>query len=517
MTDTAYVVEKGQLIEKVLSVLSGRGYSKNEDRTTQFVDRLKNLLNSNVAWNPDIFLVHDNGGILAADVQLLEERQPQYVPVAMEIAVPKMDSSLGPVEVVLYMPMGGVLEPPTIQKAVSLNINVDVIDNAGIIHRLLDPSTIAQINSATDEERNVVKAQVNSGWVIPKVLVEKLQDVTKLEYANCLQQFAKVYTSYSMPIKLSVQYKLAYECVESIFKSYGLDICCRSIRVTRELEKMAREKGKSRDHFLHEFQTFLIGALILDKFKGIPTSPFALCNRYPMMDLPWLIASIFHDYGYDLANLEFCIDTSICEFKPESKVNLRCSTLLNSLYDFQKNNRDVDRWNPDTYDATSSDFEKILFRSALEKSATKTGKRLRANHGVLSAHEITNLGESLSSQNPLLKPIFLSSALSASMHDKLIWAELFSNSIFPLDAARFQLVYLLILCDTLAEAGRPRKASTKEQDAVLASFNVQNNVIYSSVWFSERERALTMNFWSRFVQEKCFTNPFLKLDCRSLL
>jgi hypothetical protein len=517
MASTAYVVEKEQLIEKILSVLSAHGYSKNEGRKMQFIDRLRNLLNSNAAWNPDIFLVHNSEGILAADVQLLEERQPQYIPVAMKLAVSRIDSSLGSVEAVLYIPMGGVLEASTIEKAVALNIKVDAIDQAGIIHRVLNPSCIGQIHSATDEERNAVKTQVDSGWVIPKALIEKLQGITKLEYADCLQQFARVYTSSSTPIRLSVQYKLAYQCVENIFKSYDLDLCCRSLRVTKELEKMAREKGTSRDHFLHEFQTFLIGALILDKSESLLSSPLALCSRYPRMDLPWLVASIFHDYGFDLVNLESCIDTSICEFKPESKVNLRCSTLLNSLYNFQKNNRDLDRWDPDTYQAASSNFEKILFRAALEQSAKKTGERLRANHGVLSAHEIMNLEESLSKQKPVLRPIFLSSALSASMHDKVLWAELFSNSIFPLDATQFQLVYLLIFCDTLAEAGRPRKATTKQQDAVLVSFNVQNNVISSSVWFSERERALTMNFWSRFVQEKCFNNPFLKLECRSLL
>jgi hypothetical protein len=340
--------------------------------------------------------------------------------------------------------------------------------------------------------------------------------MNNLEYSNILHQFATDYFGASTPVGLSVQYKLACKCIENIFKTAGLDPCCESIRGSKDLQKLARIKGETRDHFLHAFQTFLMGVVILDKYVGLRNSPFVLCSRYPRMDLPWLIASIFHDYGFDLVNLESCLPTTIAEFRYVSRMNLRSSPVLNSFYDFQKNDGDLDSWNPDSYQVRSHDLEHILFNAAIEKSLQATGERLRAIHSVVSAHEIVRLEEKVSSSRPNLKPEFISSALSASMHDKILWTELFSHSIFPMDARRFPLFYLLVLCDTLAEAGRPKATRVTQQDAVLTSFNVQNDTIDCAIWFLEPERAFIMNFWSSFVKNRCFTNPFLNLDCRSL-
>jgi len=518
MSSTEFVVTKEESIKRILSILIAQGYSEDENRKRQFVDRLRNLLSTMTTWNPDIFLVHHDGTILVADVQLLEERRPQCIPTAMEQAVPMIGSNFGPIEIVLYIPMGGVLEPHTIQKAARLNIAVETTDRGGSLCRILEPSTICQSHPANAEERKAIESQRVSGWVIPRVLVQKLGNIKNLEYADYLQKFATDYFNASTPVSLSFQYKLTSQCIENIIKSkYDLDLCCEPLQVSKDLQKMARRKGESRDHFLHSFQTFLMGALVLENYVGSSSSPFVLCKRYPRMDLPWLLASIFHDFGFDLANLESCLGIAIGELKYESRVNLAYSALLNSLYDFQKNNGDLDDWNPDLHVVKSSDLERVLFNAGIEKSAKATRERLRVNHGILSAHEIINLAERLPKQKSGVTPIFISSALSASMHDKVLWAELFSNSILPADASRFPLLYLLILCDTLAEAGRPRTTKIGHQEAVLVSFDVRDNVIHSAVFFSEPERASTMNFWSRFVQERCFTNALLKLECKCLL
>jgi len=517
MSNTAYVVAKEQSIGEILSYLIPQGYSKDESRKKQFVERLRDSLGTITTWNPDIFLVHKNGAILVADVQLLEERRSQYIPVPMEQAVPKIGSSIGPVKVVLYIPMGGVLDPQTIQKAATLNLAIGAVDRVKGICRILEPSVVCKVFEVDAGEKQVIKRQIDSGWVIPRVLVQKLRKVKNLEYSDYLKQFAIDYFCTQTPVRLSVQYKLASQCIENIFVSkYGLHLCRKRLQISRDLQKMARRKGESRDHFLHEFQTFLMGALVLDSCLESRLSPFVLCNRYPRMDLPWLIASMFHDFGFDLANLESCIDVATGQFRYEPRVNLRYSALLNSFYDFQKNDGDLDDWDPNSHVVKSYELQNILFRAAKEESETVTRERLRANHGVLSAHEITDLEERLSGEKPGLAPIFLSSALSASMHDKRLWAELFSNSIFPTDASRFPLLYLLVLCDTLAEAGRPRKTEIRQQDAVLTSFDVRDRAIHLEVYFSNPERACTMNYWSRFVQERCFTNPLLELRWRSL-
>jgi hypothetical protein len=517
MSETAFIAAKNQLVERILSCLVAQGYSRDDRRKLHFVDSLRDSLGGKTTWNPDIFLIHSNGTVLVADAQLLEERQAQYIPAAMEQAAPRINSILPNAQIALYIPMGWVLTTDTICKAARLNIAVEAIDQSSTIHRLLNPSTICQTFRPTQAENEAIQRQKASGWVIPRVLVQRLNNVTNLEYSNQLHQFASSYFGTPTPIRLSTQYKIASQCIESIFRSLDLNVCCEPLLISKDLQKMARRKGESRDHFLHEFQTFLIGALILDGYTRSPSSPFILCGRYRRLDIPWLIASIFHDFGFDLANLESCVNIPAGELKYEPKGNVRFSALLNSLYDFQKNTDNLDNWNPDSYIVGSSDLERILFSAALEKSSSKTGERLRANHGALSAHNIACLAERVSAQRPNLAPIFISSALSASLHDKNLWPELFSGSILPLDASRFPLLYLLVLCDTLAEAGRPRTAKIEREDAVLASFSIQGNIVRSSVWFPKLERACTMNFWSHFVQERCFANALLRFECRSLL
>lgn len=114
MPKTEYVDKKEQFIERVSSILIAQGFSENNERKKQFLDRLRTLmstttklLNTRITWNPDIFLVRDDGTLLLADVQLLEERRPQFIPIVMEQAVPKIISNFGSVKTVLYIPMGG--------------------------------------------------------------------------------------------------------------------------------------------------------------------------------------------------------------------------------------------------------------------------------------------------------------------------------------------------------------------------------------------------------------------------
>lgn len=517
MSETTFIAAKNQLVERILSCLVAQGYSRDDGRKLHFVDSLRNSLGGKTTWNPDIFLIHGNGTVLVADAQLLEERQAQYIPAAMEQAAPQINSILPSASIALYIPIGGVLTMEAICKAARLNVAIEAIDQASTIHRLLDPSTICQAFRPNQAENEAVQRQKASGWVIPLVLVQQLNHVTNLQYSSQLHQFASTYLSAPPPVHLSTQYKIASQCIESIFRSLNLDVCCEPLLMSKDLQKMARRKGESRDHFLHEFQAFLIGALILDECMRSRSSSFALCGRYQRLDIPWLIASIFHDFGFDLANMESCVSIPAGELKYEPKGNVRFSALLNSLYDFQRNIGNLDNWNPDSYVVGSSDLERILFNAALEKYSSKTGEKLRANHGTISAHNIACMAERVPAGRPDLALMFISSALSASLHDKNLWQELFSGSILPLDALRFPLLYLLVLCDTLAEAGRPRTAKIEKDDTALASFSVQGNIVRSSVWFPTPERACAMNFWLHFAQERCFVNAPLGFECRSLV
>lgn len=517
MSNNAFVVTKEQMAQRIRNLLELQGYSESEEHRKRFVAKLRRLLGGKTAWNPDIFLLHQNKTVLVADVQLIEDRSSQYIPSAMEHAAPKIISNFHSVQVVLYIPMGGNVQPNAIQNAAKLKIAIQSVDQSGTLHRLLDPSTVGRSFGISEQQKAIIKDQKTSGWLVPRVLVKKLLRSRNLEYSTILRKFARDYLITKTPVSLSTQYKLVCQCINSIFTSYNLDHCCGPLQISKELQKMARWKGESRDHFLHEFQTFLIGALILDHCAKSPLGAnLALCGSYPKLDLPWLLASIFHDFGFDLVNLESPLNIDIATFSYESRGNHHFSTLLNSFFDFRRTQNDLDNWDLDRHQVASSDLQRILFDAALEKHTRGTGERLRVNHGVVSSHEIIKLGETLPTSISGQEPIFASSAFSAALHDKALWAELFAYSILPADASRFPLFYLLVICDTLAEAGRPTTTNIREQDAILASFRTSGNKIYASIWFSNRERACMMNFWVGFVQSKCFNNPILEFKCRSL-
>jgi len=515
MSTTEFVAKKEQMIQDVKRLLIGQGYFENENSRKRFSGRLRTLLGGKTTWNPDIFLVNRASGTIAADVQLCEEGRFQFIPAAMEQAAPKILSNFKTVIVALFIPIGSNIKPSTIQIAAKLKITVEVIGQRNILHRILDPITVSRIYKANTRQTAIVRLQKNSGWLIPRVLVTKLKTTRNLEYSAILREFAREYFRTKTPVSMSAQYKLVTQYVEKMLSLYGLNHCCDKLQISKELQKLARLRGESRDHFLHEFQTFLIGALILDNCRRLKLPHFSLCARCQKMDLPWLLASIFHDFGVDIANLDSSLNIGIATFPYVSKGNARFSAVLNSFYDFRANHDDLDQWNLDQYTPTCFNLQQLLFIAATER-ITRMGERIRVNHGVVSAHQLLEFEEHLSKPMNAQKPIFASSAFSAALHDKALWSELFSQSVLPIDASKFPLFYLLVLSDNLAEAGRPKTKTVQGQDAVLASFRIQGSAIYLSIWFADPERASIMNFWTSFTQERCFTKPFLTFNCKSI-
>jgi hypothetical protein len=117
MSRTAFLIEKDEAIAKILSALAPQGYRERKKRKKQFVQNLRGLLGRKTAWNPDVFLVNRGGEILLADVQLPEKEPNQYLPAAMEQAIPRISPSIGPLKIALFTPIGTVLDQSTIVKA----------------------------------------------------------------------------------------------------------------------------------------------------------------------------------------------------------------------------------------------------------------------------------------------------------------------------------------------------------------------------------------------------------------
>jgi hypothetical protein len=515
MASVSFSAGKQNLIQQITDALALQGYTDNPTKRKSFISRLRALTGSKTVWNPDIFLMGRNNTILIADTQMIEEGHSQYISDIMEQAVPSIRSILRSPKIALFVPLGGILDPDTIQKAVALDVTVASMDR-GAVHEVLQPSSISQVHRATRRQRQEVARYQTSGRILPEVLVSKVERIRSVAYSENLRRFSGKYSHTPKTVTLNVQYDLALRCVEGILRQYNLQDWCRHLDISMGLDKMARLKGELRDHFLHQFQTFLMGSIILNEANSHKTNmpSFRLSNTHQELDLPWLITSIFHDYGYGIAHIESCVDPGICGYRIETRNNSRYSAMLNSFFDCARNGKDIDTWNPDSYAFENADLEGALFNAALDRTTGHRRERKRPNHGVLSAHKILSMGEPIIEQEPDLRPILLSSALSVAIHDKDLWAELFSKSVLPFDATRFPLSYLLTLCDTLAEAGRPRTENTSHQDDALLDFSIDGHNLDCQIWFAEPRRALTMNYWADFVQRRCFQNALLNIDLK---
>lgn len=476
-----------------------------------FVNSLRVSSGSELTWNPDIFLVDTNKDFLAADVQILEGGVPQYIPSIMQEAVHRMNSVPSSGKTMLFIPIGGILGTELIEKAVALNITIGSIDRLGVIHDILIPSLIKRVMNSSKTTKRKVRKHQKLGRIMSEALVKRAGNIRNLAYSKYLKRFALAYFAVPTPVSLNVQYGLAFHCIAGILKMYNLKDWSKHLDISKQLEKMARLKGEVRDHFLHQFQTFLIGAIILDDAMSHASirKSLRLSNRCPRLDLPWLLTSIFHDYGYSLTHIDSCIDPGPFRFTVVSSENSRYSAILNSFYDCVKNKEDVDCWDENSHRFRNTDLQGVLFNAALERKVTYGPERKPPNHGIVSAHKIMDLAEKTRDQEPAIWPVAMSCALSAAVHDRDLWAELFAKNIFPIDALRFPLIYLLVLCDTLAEAGRPKTADTHHQDEVLLSFDVNNGSVEYKIWFAKPEGAYTMNYLANFLQQICFTNALL--------
>ena len=105
--------------------------------------------------------------------------------------------------------------------------------------------------------------------------------------------------------------------------------------IQRHLEEILLRDNKYRDHFVHQFQVFLMGAFILEKMydtKGFEKILNSFNTDYKCkIEDAWLAASTYHDFNYGLQNfdiwlLQFFSDTLSIN-NEEAKENLNILNL----------------------------------------------------------------------------------------------------------------------------------------------------------------------------------------------
>ena len=222
-----------------------------------------------------------------------------------------------------------------------------------------------------------------------------------------------------------------------------------------------------RDHYLHQFQVFLIGLLIIDGFHD----QFDPENTH-LIEKQWLVCASFHDMAYPIQLFDswaqsFFKDTiGIPDFgvtdisKAFINNSLLSSTadIVNRLYFEHKGEELKGNWIRNKKDLIA------LFYDNITKSK---------HHSIISSIYLLKYVEN-KDLGDLVDTVFIPSALAISIHHDIIWKDLRDRFDFThLEFENDKLSFLLLLCDALQEWCRPGSEQFILKSTEESNFNLE--------------------------------------------
>ena len=267
---------------------------------------------------------------------------------------------------------------------------------------------------------------------------------------------------------------------------------------------------KYRDHYIHQFQVFLLGALIIDILK---------CNKKiksknGFSPESWLLAASFHDFAYPIQRYDDYISRffkqSLSIEEPLSFLELKnnyteysfASHVEHILCSISKCFNDKDFKG----ETGTNNFNKI--RQFFYYEITKS-----KNHGLIGSLGLLKKFEDKKDEINFVH-ILLPAAVAIALHDDEIWQPLHGletnngkkeecitcvRKIAPLgklDFDAYLLAFLLILCDNIQDWGRHykdekwekplREANIRLKDILFDSGKLIIQLFFNDTWESRK-------------------------------
>ncbi len=297
------------------------------------------------------------------------------------------------------------------------------------------------------QRREITKRETQD---LSLILINKLLGIKKLEYSGILASFARTYRKADKS-----DYELALSVIKRLWRDrFDLEYP----NVQKDFESILLLNPKYRDHFLHQFQVFLLGAVILDGlYRTRLISTFNRVNRARIEDA-WLAAATYHDFYFPIQLTESWMTQFFKKFfdftRKKIPLELKFEEIIirdEFLYKMQSLCKVI-----------GCALDDCLIRFIIERVAVDK------NHAVLSAF---GLFREFNGNEKLSENAINIAAASILLHDKPNWEcfsgkfdnsnkqdweqELCCRNLLPqLQFMSLPIAFLLAFCDSVQEWGR---------------------------------------------------------------
>lgn len=261
---------------------------------------------------------------------------------------------------------------------------------------------------------------------------------------------------------------------------------------------------KYRDHFIHQFQDFLFGLIIINKLVK---------DNVKELSQAWLLASSLHDFSYPIQNYDVIVQKLISDyFPPDMSLGifaLKDKYMENELYSY------VEYFIEHVGKSFSEEFQKkgteginkireFIYRIITEKR----------NHGAISYLALLTKFKDKKKQSKLFRNVVLPAGVGIFLHDDEIWKPLCGievededkipcvkaiKALKPLPQIDFRdhpLAFLMILVDNIQDWGRHYiyekfEVGAKAADISLKNIFVDSNKVQIQLYFSRTKEGLS--------------------------
>lgn len=323
--------------------------------------------------------------------------------------------------------------------------------------------------------------------LIDGTLLENVLNVRDIWYRDCICE--------------GISHQLSYKKDDIEFCTKELDKLWKKYlggkqypAVLKKFELILREFfPKYRDHYVHQFQVFLLGSLIID---GLIEMKKIRKKDIKNISTAWMLAASYHDFSYPIQRH----DEYFSYFFEEILGVGKSFTVLEF-----KNKYIEEKFSSYLEHILASITPCLNIKDIQETEGTEKLNKIRCflyhnvtqekNHALLSALGLLKKLENKAD----FKQVLLPAAVAIALHDDYIWQPLKGfkvnesdkeiplieevKAIAPLQEIKFEehpLAFLLILCDNLQDWGRHCEDKKLEKELTEANIRLKDVVFESN-------------------------------------